>query len=404
MEQHGINIPERFKELLSDSQGKLEAFIWLYRELKEKDPEFPLNDSNLQGVLTGFGIDVSYISSCYKLYTHWQKQGVDLARSYDQLIIQKIPSLKRRVDLLTEQIAPLGLPSEKLKQSLRFYVYQILEGFGYIQKKDRKTILLEKVDYGLATPETGTGSLLEALYQRGIVLQNEEIDVAVLLSQGYAIEEIAEEMEISVDQATRIKDTLAKKLQAGWRSDLPPYTGAGDTSIHKAMDHMRKLREEGQMREAQKLLTNLKSDLAVAMATQDIEPLMVKYNEQFGDGLEVDLMLDDIPEVLESVDESLGGIDFRSETMNIRYEGEAPELTAPMTPQEIENMPIDGFVPMIIHVTPITNLPLFLGAAGTSREGEKPLASHEPHSSPDRETRPLLYAEASKERRWSRPK
>ena len=52
--------------------------------------------------------------------------------------------------------------------------------------------------------------------------------------------------------------------------------------------------------------------------------------------------------------------------------GEGVEFTLPINMQDIENIPIDGFVPLIINVTPVQNLPLLLG--GFEKISE-PLAS-----------------------------
>ncbi len=39
--------------------------------------------------------------------------------------------------------------------------------------------------------------------------------------------------------------------------------------------------------------------------------------------------------------------------------------------QPIEQMNIEGFIPVIINITPVTNLPLLLGLADTSGEAEE---------------------------------
>ena len=49
--------------------------------------------------------------------------------------------------------------------------------------------------------------------------------------------------------------------------------------------------------------------------------------------------------------------------LQIKRDGNGVPLPLPMQP--IRDMRIDGFLPVIINVTPITNLPMLLGLADT---------------------------------------
>jgi hypothetical protein len=82
---------------------------------------------------------------------------------------------------------------------------------------------------------------------------------------------------------------------------LPRYTGAGETAIHRAMYAVKRLRNRGELEEAIALLTELERDLADARDRQTIVPLMTKWNARYPAPLEVDLMQDDVPAMLDYV-------------------------------------------------------------------------------------------------------
>lgn len=62
-------------------------------------------------------------------------------------------------------------------------------------------------------------------------------------------------------------------------------------------------------------------------------------------------------------EEAVGGIDLNPVQMDfqIRRDGEGVPLALPQQP--LENINIDGFLPVIINISPATNLPLLLGIA-----------------------------------------
>lgn len=60
-----------------------------------------------------------------------------------------------------------------------------------------------------------------------------------------------------------------------------------------------------------------------------------------------------------------GGIDFNPNNLEIQTKGRGMDFDIPFDPQAIENMEnmqIDGFIPVIFSITPIGSLPLFLGS------------------------------------------
>jgi hypothetical protein len=56
-----------------------------------------------------------------------------------------------------------------------------------------------------------------------------------------------------------------------------------------------------------------------------------------------------------------GGIDFNPDLIDLRSSGETiTVLPSDVNLQDLETLPINGFVPVILNIIPATNLPLFL--------------------------------------------
>jgi len=68
-----------------------------------------------------------------------------------------------------------------------------------------------------------------------------------------------------------------------------------------------------------------------------------------------------------------GGIDLNPNNLDLQTQGEVAEFNLPFDPQMLENIQIDGLFPVIINITPITNLPLLLGVS--EKEEEQQLSS-----------------------------
>jgi len=59
--------------------------------------------------------------------------------------------------------------------------------------------------------------------------------------------------------------------------------------------------------------------------------------------------------------DDIGGIDMNPNNLNLQTQGGRFDLKLPLNSIDLQNIRIDGFTPVIINVTPLTNLPLLLG-------------------------------------------
>ena len=57
----------------------------------------------------------------------------------------------------------------------------------------------------------------------------------------------------------------------------------------------------------------------------------------------------------------VGGIDLNPDLLDLQIKRDGKGIALPVAQQPIESMKIEGFLPVIINVTPVTNLPLLLG-------------------------------------------
>ncbi|MCB9720509.1 MAG: LysM peptidoglycan-binding domain-containing protein [Candidatus Omnitrophica bacterium] len=72
----------------------------------------------------------------------------------------------------------------------------------------------------------------------------------------------------------------------------------------------------------------------------------------------------------------VGGIDLNAGNMELHSSGDAIQMNVPAELQELQTVPVNGFVPVIINISPVLNLPLILGggingdslAGGTEQE------------------------------------
>jgi hypothetical protein len=67
-----------------------------------------------------------------------------------------------------------------------------------------------------------------------------------------------------------------------------------------------------------------------------------------------------------------GGIDLNPALLDLQIKRDGNGVPLPLPLQPIENMHIDGFLPVIINIVPIANLPLLLGLDLPSQE-QKPV-------------------------------
>lgn len=71
--------------------------------------------------------------------------------------------------------------------------------------------------------------------------------------------------------------------------------------------------------------------------------------------------------------ENLGGIDFDPNKLTIESRGKKVEWTPAFNAQNLDKMPIDGFTPIIIQITPVANFQLLLSAVKDNAE-QNPLS------------------------------
>src|SRR5262249_46279452 len=61
--------------------------------------------------------------------------------------------------------------------------------------------------------------------------------------------------------------------------------------------------------------------------------------------------------------EKVGGIDLNPALLNLQIKRDGNGIPLPIEMQPIRDMKIDGFVPLIINITPIMSVPMLLGIA-----------------------------------------
>jgi len=66
--------------------------------------------------------------------------------------------------------------------------------------------------------------------------------------------------------------------------------------------------------------------------------------------------------------ENVGGIDLNPALMNLQIKRDGNGVPLPMPQQNIESIKIDGLFPVIINVTPVTNMPFLLGLGDTQED------------------------------------
>ncbi|MEK7679901.1 MAG: hypothetical protein AAB356_06895, partial [Deltaproteobacteria bacterium] len=96
---------------------------------------------------------------------------------------------------------------------------------------------------------------------------------------------------------------------------------------------------------------------------------------------DIDVVLDEVRVAGEGVDVSSspmtgdmftkGGIDLNPALLDLQIRRDGNGVPLPLPQQPIENMHIEGFLPIIINVTPLTNLPLLLGLADTQQDADE---------------------------------
>ena len=139
-EEKGIDIEARYKEKREEKRGDLEAFISLMEELEKAGGHALLQESNLQGVLTGFGFSVSHISSYYKLYKYFKEEkGIDIEARYREKREEKRGDPEAFISLM-EELEKAGGYALLQERNLE----GVLTGFGYSVRHIRSCCKLYK--------------------------------------------------------------------------------------------------------------------------------------------------------------------------------------------------------------------------------------------------------------------
>jgi hypothetical protein len=60
-------------------------------------------------------------------------------------------------------------------------------------------------------------------------------------------------------------------------------------------------------------------------------------------------------------EENLGGINLDPKLLDLQIKRDGNGVPLPLPQQPIGEMHIEGFIPVIINITPVTNLPMLLG-------------------------------------------
>ena len=66
-----------------------------------------------------------------------------------------------------------------------------------------------------------------------------------------------------------------------------------------------------------------------------------------------------------------GGIDLNPALLDLQIKRDANFVPLPLPQQPLQQMHIEGFIPVIINITPVTNLPLLLGLADTEQDTDE---------------------------------
>ncbi len=281
---------------------------------------------------------------------------------YSSLLLSEVPALEDLVRELSSEVVrgnkskPAQWDDDSLVQSQGITSLDQL-----IQVMQAKEPALGRTDEGKDAPRLSKRSYLQAawvlgyvagrLSQEGVTVQKviEEVRQAThpVARQVEILEQSGNRLQVAINGATgtfevvdqevvfavelQEQATQVASVEPGAPEILPPgagavippttpeegteglrpYTGAGDTSIHKALDRARELRDQGNLGEAGSLLQELLEDLRRAQETQNVSMLMDKWNERMGADLPVDLFLDDLPAAIQEAEVQLAQLERR---------------------------------------------------------------------------------------------
>jgi hypothetical protein len=73
--------------------------------------------------------------------------------------------------------------------------------------------------------------------------------------------------------------------------------------------------------------------------------------------------------VQDSAMQQVGGIDLNPKFLDLQIERDGKGIPLPMNMQKLDQMNIEGFMPIIINIAPVTNLPMLLGFDPDAKKG-----------------------------------
>ncbi len=101
------------------------------------------------------------------------------------------------------------------------------------------------------------------------------------------------------------------------------------------------------------------------MKWQPVGQVLAKEFKRIFGEMDPQLALD---AAMATTEEDFGGINLDPSLLNLKIKRDANFVPVKMNPIEIENLNINGFIPVIINITPVTNIPMLLGFAVNAKE------------------------------------
>ncbi|MBU1997122.1 MAG: hypothetical protein KKF78_08195, partial [Candidatus Omnitrophica bacterium] len=108
-------------------------------------------------------------------------------------------------------------------------------------------------------------------------------------------------------------------------------------------------------------------------AKEDLNPQnSSRYNVEFAKADAAVLGLNRVEQLndqnLTTTEQTVGGIDLNPLNINFKIKRDNHNIPFPIEFQDIENLDIRGFTPVIINISPVTTLPILLGKNTESKE------------------------------------
>jgi len=213
---------------------------------------------------------------------------------------------------------------------------------------------------------------------RGILNQRKRKKIVVLRVKGTAVKSIGFHLNNAIDAFI---DEIIRKF--GLTKVYSAYRGVGDDWENTVSDE-------------------IKQEISIGVqykyinTDDNLEGLLGEITE-YVKGRKIKLIQEIEQAEVVSSPVKKGGIDLNPNEMDMQLERDGRGLVVPVAVQMIENlrnMNIEGFAPVIIHVAPITNLPLLLGLS--TEETNQPFATEDQDS--DEPTLPMALGLVDKYR------